>query len=59
MCSFLVQISSSIQKWLNQAGGEIRKGMVLLDFKEGVGVNACYSFKADIWSYDGTTQSIK
>ena len=55
MCSILIKISKNINKWLNKAGGDIRKGMVLLDFKVGVGVNASNTFKADIWSYDGTT----
>jgi hypothetical protein len=33
--------------------------MVLLDYKDKLNVQACFSFQADIWSLDGTTQSIK
>ena len=52
MCSILIYLSKFCEKWL--AGGEIRKGMVLLDYKDKLKVQACFSFKADIWSFDGT-----
>ena len=58
MCSILVSLKFC-EKWLRQAGGEIRKGMVLLDYKDKINVQASFSFKADIWSYDGTIQCIK
>jgi GTPase len=54
MCSVLVNISKFCLKWLKNAGGNIRKGMVLLDYKDKINVEACFSFKADIWSYDET-----
>ena len=33
--------------------------MVLLDYKDKINVEACFSFKADIWSFDGMTYKIK
>jgi len=59
MCSILIKLQRFHEKWLQIAGGEIRKGMVLLDFKDGLGVEACYSFKAEFWSYDDTPYTIK
>lgn len=53
MCSILIHLSKFTEKWLRNAGGEIRKGMVLLDYKDKIKVQACFSFKADIWSFDG------
>lgn len=50
MCSILINIS--MLKRLNQ--NDIRKGMVLLDYKDQLKVESSYGFKADIWSYDGT-----
>ena len=44
-------------KWLNPS--DIRKGMVLLDYKDQLKVESSYGFKADIWTYDGTVQTIK
>ena len=55
ICSILISLSKFCEKWLRNAGGEIRKGMVLLDYKDKINVQACFSFKADIWSLDGTT----
>lgn len=54
MCSILININKFCQKWLTKAGGDIRKGMVLLDYKDKIKVQASFSFKADIWSYDGS-----
>lgn len=59
MCSILIYFSKFSEKWLRKAGGDIRKGMVLLDYKDKINVEACFSFKADIWSYDGTNQTMK
>lgn len=59
MCSILININKFCEKWLKKAGGDIRKGMVLLDYKDKINVLASFSFKADIWSYDGTVQKIK
>ena len=59
MCSILIYFSKFSEKWLRKAGGDIRKGMVLLDYKDKINVEACFSFKAEIWSYDGTTQTMK
>lgn len=59
MCSILIYFSKFSEKWLRKAGGDIRKGMVLLDYKDKINVEACFSFKADIWSYDGTVQTMK
>ena len=59
MCSILINISKFCQKWIVKSGGDIRKGMVLLDYKDKINVEACFSFKADIWTYDGTVQKIK
>mmetsp|Transcript_39178 Transcript_39178/g.59775 ORF Transcript_39178/g.59775 Transcript_39178/m.59775 type:complete len:202 (+) Transcript_39178:1931-2536(+) len=59
MCSILIHLNKFCEKWLQSAGGDIRKGMVLLDYKDKINVQACFSFKADIWSLDGTTQTIK
>lgn len=56
MCSILINISN-IKKYLNQS--DIRKGMVMLDYKDQLKVESSYGFKADIWSYDGTIQTIK
>lgn len=58
MCAILVSLKYC-EKWLRQAGGDIRKGMVLLDYKDKINVKACFSFKADIWSFDGESQCIK
>jgi hypothetical protein len=33
--------------------------MVLLDYKDKINVQASFSFKADIWSYDGTIKTVK
>lgn len=33
--------------------------MVLLDYKDKIKVQASFSFKADIWSYDGTIKTVK
>ena len=38
---------------------ERTKGMVLLDYNGKIKVLACFSFKADTWSLDGTTQTIQ
>lgn len=59
ICTMLINISKCSKKWFNNAGGEIRKGMVLLDYKDKINVQACYSFKAEVWAYDGTVQTIK
>ena len=47
ICSILINISKSSEKWFRNAGGpggEIRKGMVLLDYKDKINVQACFSF---------------
>ena len=54
MCSILIHINKFCEKWLKKAGGVIRKGMVLLDYKDKINVEASFSFKAEVWSYDGT-----
>jgi len=59
MASILVIINKSGKKWLQKAGGDIRKGMVLLDCKDKLSAESSFSFKAEIWSYDGTVQKIK
>jgi hypothetical protein len=33
MCSFAINLGTFAQKWIKNQGGEIRKGMVLLDTK--------------------------
>jgi len=52
ICTILINISKASEKWFRNAGGpgggEIRKGMVLLDYKDKINVQACFSFKADI-----------
>ena len=55
MCAIMIFVSKFSERWLQTAGGDIRKGMVLLDYKDKLNVQACFSFKADIWSLDGTT----
>lgn len=57
MCSFSINLGTFAEKWLKNCGGEIRKGMVLIDAKAKP--RATYTFSAEIWSYDGTTKTIK
>ena len=57
MCSFSINLGTFAEKWLKNCGGEIRKGMVLIDSKAKP--RATYTFSAEIWTYDGTTRNIK
>ena len=60
MASIMIQLSKyTTEKWLRQSGGEIRKGMVLLDYKDKIKVQACFAFKANIWSFDEQVHTIK
>lgn len=43
--------------WLKNCGGEIRKGMVLVDPKSKP--KATWTFCAELWTFDGTTKTIK
>ena len=38
MASILIHVSKFSAKWLKTAGGDIRKGMVLLDYKDKLNV---------------------
>lgn len=57
MCSFALSLGTFADKWLKNSGGKIRKGMVLVDPKSKP--MATYTFCAEIWTYDGTTKTIK
>jgi len=46
-----VKLGSYTEKWLAENGGEIRKGMVLVDGKNNP--KSTMTFKAEIWSFDG------
>ena len=62
LCSLKISIGKHTEKWLRpaarHAGGNIRKGMVLLDYSKKK-VQASFSFKAEIWSFDGKVHTIK
>ena len=62
LCSLKISIGKHTEKWLRPAarhtGGNIRKGMVLLDYSKKK-VQASFSFKAEIWSFDGKVHTIK
>jgi hypothetical protein len=57
MCSFAINLGKFADNWLKNCGGEIRKGMVLVDPKSKP--RATWTFSAEIWTFDGTTKTIK
>lgn len=57
MCSFSVNLGKFADKWIKNCGGELRKGMVLVEPKSKP--RATYTFLAEIWTFDGTTKVIK
>lgn len=56
MCSFRVNIGEFAKKWLAKCGGQVRKGMVLIDPKSKP--RASWTFIAEIWTFDGSTKTI-
>jgi len=50
-----VNLGKYAESWIKE--GEVREGMVLLDTK--MNPKATYTFKAEIWSFDGVTRTIK
>lgn len=57
MCSFRIKLGESAEKWMNNSGGQIRTGMVLLH--PNAKPKATYVFEAEIWTFDGSTRVIK
>lgn len=57
MCSFAINFGKFAENWLKNCGGVVRKGMVLIDPK--IKPKATWTFSAEIWTFDGTTKSIK
>ena len=55
ICSLHVNLGKYASAWLKN--GEIREGMVLLD--SHLKPQATYTFRADIWTIDGSTKVIK
>ena len=57
MCTLAVDMGRYAKKWLENCGGHVRKGMVLVDPKSKP--QATWTFLAEIWTIDGATKVIK
>ena len=57
MCTFAINFGKFAENWLKNCGGVVRKGMVLIDPK--IKPKATWTFSAEIWTFDGTTKTIK
>ena len=51
MCTLAINLGKFADNWLKNCGGEIRKGMVLVDPKAKP--RATFTFQAEVWSFDG------
>lgn len=57
MCTIAIKLGQFAEKWIKNSGGEIRRGMVLVDTKSKP--SATYTFTAELWTFDGSTKTIK
>ena len=57
MGSFAINMGKFADNWLKNCGGELRKGMVLVDPRSKP--RATFTFCAEIWTFDGANKNIK
>jgi|LauGreDrversion4_2_1035121.scaffolds.fasta_scaffold310940_2 hypothetical protein len=57
MCTLALTLGEVSKKWFEKSGGEIRKGMVLVDPK--CKPIASWTFLAEIWSINGEKVTVK
>ncbi len=57
MCAVGIVLGKYAKLWLENCGGHIRKGMVLVDPK--IIPKSSWTFLAEIWTLDGTSKMIK
>ena len=59
MCSMLVSYANKCKKCFSSIKDQVRKGMVLLDSDKTQDKRASFSFKAEIWTYNRKSVSVK
>lgn len=57
MCTIAIKLGQFADNWVKSCGGEIRRGMVLVDPKSKP--QATYTFTAEVCTFDGSTKTIK
>lgn len=57
MCTICVQLGEPAQKWINELGGEIRRGMVMVD--PLTKPKSTYTFSASLRTFDNESKVLK